>query len=752
MLEFIQEENTEFISYLVLAKENLEQKGEDAQALISEFEKILEDIKNDDLLPLIRGHDDGEEAIKNFTTSRIKNERITNEDNVSFLNGLKVSDLSDSSVLNRLRGFGALKYGKAFENLPEFDADDYLQQFSEDDYDIEVDLVFKEVIPEDMDDYNSAMSPIRFGYGKENILFASPFTDDQIIEAKKEHLVEATNQQPDFRPSKSKSYPPRVTMQMSIDIPEKVVKELEASAKITVQPVKLITDKNEKSTGKFKDSGSAYEMEHKEFIELGIAGMKDRTNAMQEYKVYDLGTKGLVKIVKGNYEGAGRSVSVPESTEDEIRKKFYPMLKKVEQAVIEPILSNPFKAYIYRGEVNFKTQRDVNNSLTRKLDKLAEGEQWKAGTDEDGNPAFIDTVEVMVDGKFQRLTPEGAMKLEGEAWTNKETGNKISNAEYMSMDKTQRLAFTPNYYIITADGSQRTPSNEVSTTHRSIREYRLKDAPEDAYAEKAKKTTVFRLRLSDAEKKKNKDSNTVGSLPKLVKQRSQEHRDLQKKLLVTGTFGPLYTEEEAEKINKDLEAQDKPPKSFESVVRRYRKGTNITYEGDYIDKGEYDKLQAMQGDEDDYVPARKVVISPKRLSELNIAGREDYEPVYDSRELDPEDEMDAKELRARELRAKRKASKVRRSPPKIDDPSKFGRVTDKALAVVTGEGYQLNPLVYYANINEAFERVILHIELVVTEVGEFTLSPMQRRKNDEMTNIIDDLRENLSVLSEKMGE
>ena len=260
MLEFIQEENVEFISYLKIAKENAEQKGEDVQPIIDEFEKILDDIKNDSLMPLIRGHDDGEEAIKNFTTTRIRNERMSNQDNISFLEGLKVSDLNDSSVLNRLRGFGALKFGQAFENLPDFDADEFLQAYTEEDYGITVDLTFKEVLPDDMDKYDSLESPIRFGYGNQNILFASPYTEEEIIEAKKESLVNATNQQPDFRPSKSKSYPPRITMDMNIKIPDKVVKELEANAKITVQPVKLITDKNNKSTGRFKDNGSAYEL------------------------------------------------------------------------------------------------------------------------------------------------------------------------------------------------------------------------------------------------------------------------------------------------------------------------------------------------------------------------------------------------------------------------------------------------------------------------------------------------------------
>ena len=129
----------------------------------------------------------------------------------------------------------------------------------------------------------------------------------------------------------------------------------------------------------------------------------------------------------------------------------------MQEAVIEPMLNNPLKAYTYKGEVNFKTERTVNNSLTRKIALLEEGKQWKSGTDEQGNPATIQTVEVMVDGKFKRLSPQAAMKLESEAWTNKETGEKISNGNYVSMDKAERIKYKPNYYVITVDGSQRTP-------------------------------------------------------------------------------------------------------------------------------------------------------------------------------------------------------------------------------------------------------------------------------------------------------
>ena len=78
--------------------------------------------------------------------------------------------------------------------------------------------------------------------------------------------------------------------------------------------------------------------------------------------------------------------------------------------------------------------------------------------------------------------------------------------------------------------------------------------------------------------------------------------------------------------------------------------------------------------------------------------------------------------------------------------------TDKALAVVTGAKEKINPLVYYANIQEAFAGAILHIEVLLTNHGEYKLSPMQRRRNDEMSNVIDDLKENITTLTDKFGE
>ena len=700
MKEFVSEENIEFISLFREAKTNLEQENKPVQPLIEEFQKILEEIKEEKLLPLIKLHDDGEDGIKNFTAS-----------------------------VNRLRGFGALKFGQKFENLPDFNADSFLQQYKDEkDYKLDVDLSFTEVLPDDMDDYDSIESPIRFSYGKQNIRFSSPYNEEEIIEAKKNHLIEQTNQEPDFNPSKSKSYPPRIVKTMDIKIKDTTVEALEDVRKITVQEVKLLRNKNDKLTGKFEAKGAEFQLKHADFITLGQAGLADRNNTMIENGIYDLGEKGFVKIVKGNFQGSGRRIRADRTTEDDVAKKFFKMLKSIEETVIQPILENPYRASIFRGEVHFKTKRDVNNSMTRKIERLLQTvgkgkkSDWKAGKDEDGIPQFIQSVEVMVDGKYKRLSVQEAQKLEGEAWTNKDTKKKIGNAEYMAMNDNEKNAYAPSYYIITIDGSMRTPTNEISTTHRNILEYRLKDAPDDAYAEKPK---GFIRRF----KKSNK----------------------------RGDFGVAYsgfkrflTEEEGNKKKQEMEErqaeEDKNtnPSKFTSFEEVYREGVNYTFEGDFITREEYERLS-----DDDKRVTRKVTLSPRRVSSLLSTDKSDYNPVYDERELKPDNEEDAKELEFRRVLQQRAEKKRARKPATIQDPSKFGKVTDKAYAVVTGEDYHLSPLVSYANIQDAFSNIILHIELVVEDIGEFTLSPAQRRRNDSMVNVIE---ENLTVLEEVFGE
>ena len=63
--------------------------------------------------------------------------------------------------------------------MPDFDSDELMDELNIDAYTdkMTVDLTFREVIPDEMDDYDSEMQPVRFSYGKDNIEFRFPIED-----------------------------------------------------------------------------------------------------------------------------------------------------------------------------------------------------------------------------------------------------------------------------------------------------------------------------------------------------------------------------------------------------------------------------------------------------------------------------------------------------------------------------------------------------------------------------------------------
>jgi sulfur carrier protein ThiS len=747
MKEFLQEENIDFVSFFREAKANLIQESKPVEPLVQAFEEILEEILNEPIIPMIRGHDDGTKAIENFTTKKIKNKRIDIPANMDFLEEMKIKDVNDSSKLNRLRGFGALKFGQAIENLPDFDIDDYLESFTPDEYGINATLTFTKVPKDD----TKEIDPDRFSYGNGNIVFKSPFSEDEIKKQKLDYLIEQTGQEPDFNPSNSKTQLPRIVMDMAVEIPEETVKALSETLVVVVVPVKEKRNENDELV-EFIEDGAAIELNHEEFIEMGISSLAERTEEMQEEKIYKLKDKGLVKHTDNKTLAAENTrISVPDKTLNEIEEKFIPLLEEVKE-LITPYLSNPYSCYTYIGECHFKTKKDVNNSLTRKVEKFLENDgEWKAGKNEEGEDMVISSIEILdKNGKYKQISVSEAQELESEAWTNVETGKVISNAEYMALQSKDKISHKPNYYIITIDGDQRTPSNELSTTHRTIKEYRLKDAPEDAYGEKAREIAVFNLKIT-SDMERFKDNDSIGELPKTIKRGGGEHKRLKDAYIIKKRYGKIYSKESMQSRIKDKKAQEEEEleiSDFIEVKSLYESGSIVEYKGDYIDKEEYDKLKAK---DDDVVFVRKATISKKQLSRLGEVEKMDYVAIYDERELDSSNEEDAKVLRGRKLASKREARPPRKGAI-IDSPAKFGRRTDKALAVVTGAGERINPLVYYANIQEAFAGAILHIEVLLTNHGEYKLSPMQRRRNDEMSNVIDDLKENITTLTDKFGE
>tara|TARA_R110001592_G_scaffold237588_1_gene496844 strand:+ start:172 stop:2373 length:2202 start_codon:yes stop_codon:yes gene_type:complete len=710
MLEYIQEENNQFISYFNEGKREIEEKGEDATEYVSAFNEILTKIMNESkLIEIINGHSDGEDAIKNFTTNKVKNNRTPNESNIKFLKGLMLQALYDSDSVNRLRGYGALKFGNKIEDLPDYNPEDLLGSITKEDYynKMQTDLTFIEVIPDDMDDYNSEMQPIRFSYGKDNIEFSFPIKEEEIISSKLNHLKEVTSQVPDFTPSKNKTYLPKVVVEMPINIPSEVVNELSKAAEVEVIEVEPVKNKNDKPTGKFTPVGSPYVLEHSEFMKLGQAGLQNRTDSMINGRIYALGEK-LVRLERGNKDGAGRQVKVPESTLNEIESKFYPILKKIEESLFMPYLNNPLTVATYTGTVSFKTDVQYYNSLTEKVDKVIEGDEPK-----------IKSITVMVNGKAKQLSVKEAQEMESKAWTHRETKQTIPNSTYIDLPEVEKTNYTPNYNIISVDGQETNPIGETATTYQKVKQYVLKDAPEDAYAEEAEDVEVFK-RNSES-KVKDKATLTLKEgqeLKESIERRRQQFLD-----------------------NDDADSA----KNLLSFEKRYTTGRVVSYKGKYIDRAKYEKLKAMTGEEAEFAFARKRIITPKQFSRLGISyDSQAYKPEYVETKLPTDEDGNT-------IRTKRRERAIVEDYS-IDSPAKFGVRRDRGLAVVTGKGVALNALVFYENITQAFKKVNLRIEISVKNLGEYTLSPAQRRRNDSMVNVIEDIKENLLTLKEKIGE
>ncbi len=720
MLEYIQEENDEFISYFNEGKRNIEEKGEDVSEYVSKFKELLTKITSEKkLMDIIVGHPDGQDAIKNFTTKKLNNTTTTDKKKVEYLEGLMLESLNDSNTLNRLRGFGALKFGQSFENLPDFDSDELMDDVNEDSYSdkMTVDLTFTEVVPDDIDDYDTEMQPVRFSYGKDNIQFKFPIEDEKLIQAKLEHLKEKTNQVPDFTPSKGKTYLPKVVIQMPIKIPAETITELTKAAEVEVIKVEPILNKNKQPTGKYKNVGSPEGLDHSEFMSLASAGMEKRSNSMIENRIYSLGDKGLVKVVitdsagkvrgSGSIDGAGRQVTVPDSTLDEIESKFYPILKNIEENLFLDALNSPLKVTTYSGVASFKTDVQYFNSLTEKVGKVIDGDEAK-----------IESITIMVDGKARQISVKEAQELESKAWTNRETKQKIPNSTYIELDEVEKRNYTANYNIISVDGQERNPIGETATTYQKVKQYVLEGSPEDAYAEKADEEEVFR---------------TTGASKSDKRYLTLEEGEEKKESIEAQRQG--FIDDEDKKAAKNLLPFDK----------RYTKVTITKYRGNYINRAEYEKLKAMKGDEKEFSFARKRIITPKQFSRVNLSSQGgDYKPEYVETDL-------PKDAEGNIIRPKRK-ERVVSQDYSIDSPDKFGVRRDRGLAVVTGEGVALNGLVFYENIEKAFAQLNVRVELAFKSLGEFTLSPAQRRRNDSMVNVIEDVKENLLTLKEKIGE
>ena len=797
MKDYILDINVDFIADYRNSMRTAQQEKVDTAELNEAFEEILKEILKEPLLDYIKAHDEGKKAINNFTTFKVSGERKENKPNIELLNDpeLLLEKLFDSKILAKLRGQGQLQVKSGKTELEDFDYENMLADYVDNEYirEMNIELVFREVLPEEMDKYDPTEQ--RFSYGKDQFKFRLPISDNELISQKQEHINKETSLQPDFDPSRQKTSIDKLKFNLKINFPQDVIDKLEAPPSLEIQEVEPVTSKNNRIIN-YRRIGEPERINASEFNLMRIGKEKERTNLMQELRIFSLGDK-LYQIVVGSVSGAGKTVRVPNSVITYLEDEFYKILKKIEKGILEPYLADPLEVYTYSAVGNFKTSSRLTNSLTRNVGKVQEGKHEK-----------IDKIEVIIydeetkSFKSKSLSVEKARELESEAWSliegkegiTDDEGNmpkKISNSEYLSLNDGQKASYSPNYYIVDiTDGGQVNPLGEEVTTKRNIVGYKLKDAPEDAFAlipakkgylilKDAKLGTEYeKLERPDGkgEMRLNRPKDNI--LPSRIESKEEYEELLQTFVPKRGKGTRLITLEGIKRLladDKKFKEKFKNPQGYIKAndlvpaASFYKQAYRLEYDnGKYVSQKELDKykkepIKLRAGEikiDDKSLKAAKFPDSPfafepdvrtekpyllVNIKRKNWNGKNAnlYTPIYEDREMTDSEKKHAKKVAERRFRSELKF--------KVEDPTKFGKETIMSMSVVTDPEGRGNSLIFFENVEKAFNPAILMVDIVLTKLGDFTLSSYRRRKNDEMLEVLEDLTENIETLKEKIG-
>ena len=801
MKDYIEDKNRNFMGDYANALRNAKQENTDVDAIKQAFQDILKELLEEDLVDYIKNHEEGKQAVSNFTTYKVKNELVENKANSEFLNSgkLVLSSLFDRKTLNKLRGQGSVGLKSKESEVEDFDwEENYFEDIAKEEYteqeQMEVYFKFSEALPADMDKYDP--SEMKFSYGQDQIKFKCPLEDNELINRKEEHINETTLQQPNFYSRKSNIPIPRIKLSMDIKFPTSVIEELQAPPELELQEVEPILNKNNVPTGRYKKIGSPDRMNTSEFNALRIGKEQQRTKGMIEERIFSLDDK-LFQLVKGSVSGAGKVVTIPETVFAGIKDKFYTELKQIEKTALSPYLKDPYNAYSYIGVANFKTNVRYINSLTRKTQKffdpkVSAKDKYK-------------TMEVITyknnTPTIKTLTVQEAQALESEAWQNRNNKEKISNSEYVSLAEEKKLNYIPLYYIIESDtGEQVNPIGETQTTHKKINGYKLKNAPEDAYALIPKKQGKLVLKKpslgvgysnlqrkygegSLSEKTSTKDSSLLSEITT-----EEELESILTKFIEKKGTGQLVTKEGIQRTldrNKDSKtvAAWLEKNKYVPAISFYKQVYVYDYkDADFMNQTEFEEWKRkptklrrgeLKIEEETvtppapFAPEDNVIVPKKEFLLVNVNKLSGisrpalYEPIYE------EEDIDDKRKRYNQKAAKRSKRRYQQQPDNfmeggkeevpnaenysVSSPDKFGKVTDTRMSVSAGEPIDKGPLAYYENIEVAFSPVVLHVDIVMKHLGQFKITPYRRRKNEEMISVLEDLRDNIMTLKEKLG-
>lgn len=408
------------------AIESLEDSPEELAELEKELSSILEKVLNKPITPELKKEAEG---WRMFSTKRDKS---PNQVNLDFIEDKTLNDLTNATVLGRLKGTDVSFIRGGETKLPPFDFEDWYSALPEREKQIDVtyDVIFRE---------NAKVNDV-FAFAHrdaESALSAHmeasfpPFSPEGLANAKADYILEKTGQESRPKVTSGKYKITEEKIDYSFDVPDKVIDKLKgASNKNYAIEQELV--ENEEGESSFEPVGKRIPISSDpkntiNNINVQTAlGNPNRTDKMKEEKIVQINDKYYsikfqnvdeVKRVRLIFdEGTGNFEDFLEKNENMIMR------------VVKKFLDDPTSVYSVKLSGNIRTNAKIDKTYEEAALGIQAGE----------NKVLTEL------GTNRRLSDEEIKEQSKRAFSHKtkkdSNGNKIfiSEKEYAALSSEEK--------------------------------------------------------------------------------------------------------------------------------------------------------------------------------------------------------------------------------------------------------------------------------------------------------------------------
>tara|TARA_R110000744_G_scaffold10319_2_gene32146 strand:- start:1076 stop:2866 length:1791 start_codon:yes stop_codon:yes gene_type:complete len=502
MQDYISGKERKFVFRLNAALDDTSLDESVRNELKGEFKKILDNILDQPLRPLLEEEVAGFKKFIQDRKSSKKNEDgvtedvdMVNESNANYIKDKTIGDLMSSNVTNRLKGMGSLEHGKNLENLPAFDFDDFLQAYLDVKPSISVELGFTEGKDKEGNPtgkYTYAHKKSVFGTSQDNHIEAEiPSIDVGDLEiAQADWLKDTTGQNAGTKKATSKSKTFTEVYDYNIVLPAKVLQELGGDTDAS-KDSGFVEYKLSPKGKQFSQVGTKVIFGKDEAIESTAEFMalttKQRTGLMVKENIVEKDGKyyTLVGGAKGTSEGVTENRIIRANYKETDANSPYSFIKEKAEEFMDMhkrFLNDPLTVHTLSVVANIKTQRKDKESFGDKAGK----QNAKPPTDGDPEPdryqtlsyKNLETKQTITSKQWEDLESEEQAKYKGEmvdltgsqikdisdtAFRHKRDGTVISEVTYNKLDKDAKSEYTSNTRVYSGQENDRIDYSDMES-------------------------------------------------------------------------------------------------------------------------------------------------------------------------------------------------------------------------------------------------------------------------------------------------